>query len=143
MVVGDTLDMARKGWAYPNLSYRETMTMLHEIKCPEILGKELDNCVVAWKEARKVQNMFIQTSANHDSPKYTSETEFFKHHLAVKHVNQHQHQHKHQHQHRHQHQHQHQHHHHHHHQHHHHHHHHHQHQHHHQHHHHHKYHHHH
>ena len=87
--IEDTLDMARKGWAYPNLSYRETMTMLHEIKCPEILGKELDNCVVAWKEARKVQNMFIQTSANQDSPKYTSETEFFKHHLAVKYVNQH------------------------------------------------------
>ena len=34
--IEDTLDMTKEGWAYPNLSYREAMTMLQEIKCPEI-----------------------------------------------------------------------------------------------------------
>ena len=82
--IEDTLDMTKKGWAYPNLSYREAMTMLQEIKCPEILGKELDNCVVAWKEARKTQTMFNQTSTHQDSLKFPTETDFFKHHMSAK-----------------------------------------------------------
>ena len=68
----------KKGWAYPNLSYREAMTMLQEIKCPEILGKELDNCVVAWKEARKTQTMFNQISTHQNSLKYPTETDFLQ-----------------------------------------------------------------
>ena len=76
--IEDTLDMTKKGWAYPNLSYQEAMTMLQEIKCPEILGKELDNCVVAWKEARKTQTMFNQISTHQNSLKYPTETDFLQ-----------------------------------------------------------------
>ena len=63
--------------------------MLQEIKCPDILGKELDNCVVAWKEARKTQTMFNQTSTHQDSLKFPTETDFFKHHMSAKYIQQH------------------------------------------------------
>ena len=87
--IEDTLNMTKEGWAYPNLSYQEAMTMLQEIKCPEILGKELDNCVVAWKEARKTQTMFNQTSTHQDSLKFPTETDFFKHHMSAKFIQHH------------------------------------------------------
>ena len=84
----DTLDMAKEGWAYPNLSYQDAMAMLQELKFPEILGKELDDCVVAWKETRKTQTMFNPTSTQEDSLKFATETEFFKHTLTAKYIQQ-------------------------------------------------------
>ena len=84
----DTLDMAREGWAYPSLSYRDAIAMLQELKFPEILGKELDDCVVAWKETRKTQTMFNPTSTQEDSLRFATETEFFKHTLTAKYIQQ-------------------------------------------------------
>ena len=52
---------------------------------PKILGKELD----AWKEAKKTQTMFNQSSTHQDSLKYPTETDFFKHHMSAKYIQQH------------------------------------------------------
>ena len=85
----DTLDMAREGWAYPNLSYREAIAMLQELKFPKILGKELDECVIAWRETRKTETMFNQPSTHQDSLKFATEPDFFKHNLTAKYIQQH------------------------------------------------------
>ena len=50
--IDDTLDMAKVGWTYPNLTYPEAMAMLQSINFPEILGKKLNEYVEAWKETR-------------------------------------------------------------------------------------------
>ena len=63
--------------------------MLQEVKCLEILGKELDNCVVAWKKARKTQTMFNQISTHQNSLKYPTETDFLQHRMSAKYIQQH------------------------------------------------------
>ena len=70
--------MARTGWAYPNLSYPEAIAMLQNISFPEILGKELNECVVAWRETRNFESMFNQLSTHKDSLKFASEADLFK-----------------------------------------------------------------
>ena len=52
---------------------------------PKILGKELD----AWKEAKKTQTMFNQSSTHQDSLKYPTETDLLKHHMSAKYIQQH------------------------------------------------------
>ena len=76
--IDDTLNMARTGWAYPNLAYPEAMAMLQSINFPEILGKELNECVVAWKETQVFESMFNQSSNQRDSLKFASEADLFK-----------------------------------------------------------------
>ena len=52
--------------------------MLQSINFPEILGKELNECVVAWKETRVFESMFNQSSTQKDSLKFASEADLFK-----------------------------------------------------------------
>ena len=77
------------GWAYPNLSYREAIAMLQELKFPKILGKELDECVIAWRETRKTETMFNQPSTHQESLRFVTEADFFKQNLTAKYLQQH------------------------------------------------------
>ena len=56
--IEDTLSMAQEDWTYPNLFYPKAMRMIQEINFPEIIGKELDECVIAWKETRSYGSLF-------------------------------------------------------------------------------------
>ena len=54
------------------------MAMLQSLNFPEILGKELNECVVAWKETQVFESMFNQSSTQKDSLKFASEADLFK-----------------------------------------------------------------
>ena len=63
--------------------------MLQDLKFPKILGKELDECVVAWRETRKTETMFNQPSTHQDSLRFATEADFFKQNLTTKYLQQH------------------------------------------------------
>ena len=88
--IEDTLNMAREGWTYPNLAYPEAMAMLQSLSFPEIVGKELSECAVAWKEMQFSVSTFNQSSTQGESSlKFASEAELFKQHQASKYIREH------------------------------------------------------
>ena len=85
--IEDTLDMAKQGWTFPNLRYSEAMGMLQTLSFPEILGKELDTCVVAWKEARLYESMFNKAATHKElTLRYPSEADFLKQGQTIKYI---------------------------------------------------------
>ena len=85
--IEDTLDMAREGWNYPNLNYPEAMTMLQSISYPEILGKELNDCVLAWRETKDSGSMFNQSADQKESSlNYASEMDLLKQNHASRYI---------------------------------------------------------
>ena len=86
--IEDTLDMEKAGWPYPNLSYLEVMAMIQNISFPTLLGKELNDRVMAWKETRKYELMFNQASCQRElSLRFTTEATLFKQHQTYKYIN--------------------------------------------------------
>ena len=85
--IEDTLDMVRAGWPYPNLSYPEAMAMIQNINSPKILGKELNDCVLAWQYSRIYDSMFSLASNKGElTLKFADEATFFKQNHNVKQV---------------------------------------------------------
>ena len=88
--IEDTLSMAQEDWTYPNLFYPKAMRMIQEINFPEIIGKELDECVIAWKETRSYGSLFSQSTNNKEiSMKFANEAELFKQPQASKYLKEH------------------------------------------------------